>query len=589
MPPAYEILLLNTTIPQIQAAQSGDTYLCPRELAVVVNTATDAVRITQTGTGNALLVEDSANPDSTPFVVTAAGDVGIGTNSWSTSKLYVLGNTTNYAITSEAPNGYAAFNLKQTSGNTMSLGMASNGLFIYDNNAGTTRLTLDSSGNLGLGVTPSAWSGTALQVLDLSALSATPAGNTSSALTHAAFWDGTNWRYTTTNVGATRYQMTGANAGSTHSWSVAAGGTANSASVADTKSYTVVALGTTTLLQWQALFSGLGSLPSLGQVITATATGSIPNGGLVTQNISFTQAMTLDASGGLQIGRTSVIGTNNRLAIQMSGTSASSYTAASNAALAIDAGTSTNCVLNLVGGGDLGVFRTNSSNAYDVGISFGDNSNRILSFTTANTERARITSGGYFKAQGTSSYISSTGDYHEFVATLAATAMLRVENKNNTSGNSVLATFLGSNCNDTSSYHYSAITGGSDKLYIYGNGNVVNVNNSYGTLSDAKMKTDIVDASSQWSDIKAIRFRKFKMKNDPTGLVQLGVVAQELEQTSPGLVDESPDRDADGNDLGTTTKSVKTSVLLMKAAVALQEAMARIEQLEAKVASLEAK
>ena len=38
----------------------------------------DLVRITQTGSGNALVVEDSANPDSTPFVVDANGNVGIG-------------------------------------------------------------------------------------------------------------------------------------------------------------------------------------------------------------------------------------------------------------------------------------------------------------------------------------------------------------------------------------------------------------------------------------------------------------------------------------------------------------------------------
>jgi hypothetical protein len=41
-------------------------------------TSSDMVRITQLGTGNALVVEDSANPDATPFVVNAAGDVGIG-------------------------------------------------------------------------------------------------------------------------------------------------------------------------------------------------------------------------------------------------------------------------------------------------------------------------------------------------------------------------------------------------------------------------------------------------------------------------------------------------------------------------------
>jgi len=39
------------------------------------------VRITQLGSGNALVVEDSANPDSSPFVVTSTGSVGIGTAS----------------------------------------------------------------------------------------------------------------------------------------------------------------------------------------------------------------------------------------------------------------------------------------------------------------------------------------------------------------------------------------------------------------------------------------------------------------------------------------------------------------------------
>jgi hypothetical protein len=132
-------------------------------------------------------------------------------------------------------------------------------------------------------------------------------------------------------------------------------------------------------------------------------------------------------------------------------------------------------------------------------------------------------------------------------------------------------------------YNYGATA---YKFRVADSGDVTNTNGTYGSISDIKMKTDIVDAGSQWADIKAIRFRKFKMKDDPSGRVQLGVVAQELEQTSPGLVDEHADRDAEGNDLGTTTKSVKTSVLLMKAAVALQEAMARIEQLEADVAAL---
>jgi hypothetical protein len=37
------------------------------------------LRVTQTGAGNAFLVEDSSNPDATPFVIDATGSVGIGT------------------------------------------------------------------------------------------------------------------------------------------------------------------------------------------------------------------------------------------------------------------------------------------------------------------------------------------------------------------------------------------------------------------------------------------------------------------------------------------------------------------------------
>jgi hypothetical protein len=50
-------------------------------VVISVNSSSDALRITQTGAGNALVVEDSTNPDSTPFVVGASGNVGIGTSS----------------------------------------------------------------------------------------------------------------------------------------------------------------------------------------------------------------------------------------------------------------------------------------------------------------------------------------------------------------------------------------------------------------------------------------------------------------------------------------------------------------------------
>ena len=45
----------------------------------VTDNTNAALRITQLGLGNALLVEDSANPDSTPFVIDANGKVIVGT------------------------------------------------------------------------------------------------------------------------------------------------------------------------------------------------------------------------------------------------------------------------------------------------------------------------------------------------------------------------------------------------------------------------------------------------------------------------------------------------------------------------------
>jgi hypothetical protein len=47
-------------------------------LVLSTNSATSSLRITQIGAGNALVVEDSANPDTTPFVVDGNGRVTVG-------------------------------------------------------------------------------------------------------------------------------------------------------------------------------------------------------------------------------------------------------------------------------------------------------------------------------------------------------------------------------------------------------------------------------------------------------------------------------------------------------------------------------
>jgi hypothetical protein len=80
-------------------------------------------------------------------------------------------------------------------------------------------------------------------------------------------------------------------------------------------------------------------------------------------------------------------------------------------------------------------------------------------------------------------------------------------------------------------------TNGTNAFIIAFNGNATNTNNSYGAISDIKLKENIVDANSQWDDLKALQVRKYNFKEGQTH-TQIGLVAQEVELVSPGLVSE---------------------------------------------------
>ena len=72
-------LNIDGTVGATTPAAGTFTDLTANNSAVIsVNTSGNALRITQTGTGNALVVEDDTNPDSTPFVITADGRVITG-------------------------------------------------------------------------------------------------------------------------------------------------------------------------------------------------------------------------------------------------------------------------------------------------------------------------------------------------------------------------------------------------------------------------------------------------------------------------------------------------------------------------------
>ena len=134
-------------------------------------------------------------------------------------------------------------------------------------------------------------------------------------------------------------------------------------------------------------------------------------------------------------------------------------------------------------------------------------------------------------------------------------------------------------------YNYGA---SAYRFRVADSGNVTNTNNSYGGISDVKLKENITDATPKLDGLMKVRVVNYNLKTDPDHK-QLGVIAQELEQIFPGMVEKTSDRDAEGNDLGTTTKNVKYSVFVPMLIKAIQEQQALITQLTERITALEGK
>jgi hypothetical protein len=302
-----------------------------------------------------------------------------------------------------------------------------------------------------------------------------------------------------------------------------------------------------------------------------------------------TERARIDSSGRLLVGTsTSMTVSNGQFAkLQMVG---NSFSANNDAIIAIGRGEAATAITDGEGLGKI-AFTDNAGGVFceingvaDGTAAANDYPGRLVFSTTASgasspTERMRINSSGALKQQGAGSSLeNSAGDYSEFNNNaIGTTALLqRCTSGSFTGAVSVLKSVKAAN---TDFQFITAEANAVIRFNVRGDGNVTNTNNSYGAISDIKLKENIVDANSQWDDLKALQVRNYNFKEGQTH-TQIGLVAQEAELVSPGLVSESPDRDEEDNDLGTTTKSVNYSVLYMKAVKALQEAMERIEILE---------
>ena len=214
----------------------------------------------------------------------------------------------------------------------------------------------------------------------------------------------------------------------------------------------------------------------------------------------------------------------------------------------------------------------------------GNTTTNYMAFNTSSTERMRIDSSGNLLVGTTSQYGTE-----KFNITQSAT-------------NNPVADFVASNAsftNDVIQARSATAAGTTFNLYtgwaagtslqflVRGNGNTANTNNSFGAISDVKLKENIVDATPKLFDLLQVKIRNYNLIADKAKVKQIGVIAQELETVFPGLIEEIEDRDPDGNDLGTKTKSVKYSVFVPMLIKAIQELSAKNDALEASNAAFE--
>ena len=214
--------------------------------------------------------------------------------------------------------------------------------------------------------------------------------------------------------------------------------------------------------------------------------------------------------------------------------------------------------------GNAGIAFGDDDAELDGGILFKNDTKDLRFFKGGFTEAMRIDSSGNLLVGTTSSFNSSNTIYKNGLVPL------NVKRADGGGGNSLILGY-GSGTNAV--------------ISIRGDGDLENTNDSYGPLtSDERLKENIVDVSSQWEDVKNIKIKNFTYKNDSSGLVQMGPIAQELEKVSPNLIKRRKASPQDIENSGSLIKegdevlTYKSSVMKLKAFVALQEAMTKIEE-----------
>jgi hypothetical protein len=320
----------------------------------------------------------------------------------------------------------------------------------------TQAMTLDAAGNLGLGLTPSAWSGQ--KAIQLAVGSGFISSSDSAFRFYAgtnAYYNGSNWIYKASSL-ASLYEQ----ADSIHRWYTAPSGTAGTA-ITFTQAMTLDASGNlglgVTPSAWSGGFKAIqfpgGSVAGFAsstnlQIEIGTAyyqsslgtytyfnTGTAPTiyrqiggdhrwytapSGTAGNTISFTQAMTLDASGKLRIGTTSGTGPVLTGGLTTTSTETELFIGRSGAVESSSVGDGASIQLQ------------NITNTTSCIIQQYSNNLQFFNYTGGSwTERARITSDGNFLVGTTSSDTTAASVIIERSGATASTgAYLVIKNQN---------------------------------------------------------------------------------------------------------------------------------------------------------------
>ena len=466
---------------------AGDTlvYGSNPRLVLTVPTGANGLRVTADTTPLELLhLTDGSQ-------VSVGGTMNMGINAANATAGSTFKSSPTIAFLSKYWNGAASVSQFQGFIGVTATAATSTGGYFGLGIGSADALRIDTSGNLGLGVTPSLWA-SGNKFMDVNDSAAYGAfGNTDAMMVANAYWNGSSWVRKNAN-NAFRFVMETVNSAPTINWGVAANG----------------------------------------------AQGS---------TFTFTQAMTLDASGNLGVGVTSA------------GAKIQAETNASSGDVAVIAASKTGLGYTTT----LGYYA--SAGTATAGVVRSAN-NLPLALETSGTERARITSGGVFLV-GTDN------------ATATAGAGVKV---GISAGNVAAVTVDSTGTADT--YNYYSTNAAAFRFYVNSAGTVYATNTTISAISDQRLKENIQDLDVGLSKIMALKPRKFDWKEGKGKDIKgdRGWIAQEFEQVFPDLIDEWKDPAPEGEE---PYKSVRADLIpvLVKA---IQEQQAMINELKAEVAAL---